>query len=314
MVIAVLLVLAVIYLFLGNVRATLIPAVTIPVSIIVVVPRDGVARLLDQRADAARPGARHRPGGGRRHRGAGEHLPPHGGRRAAADRRRGRQPRDRLRGDRHHAGAGRGVRADLVPAGQRRPAVPRVRHHRGRGGAVLVAGGADADADDGVEAARRRRHALAAVELGRRVLPPPVVKLRPAAAPTDAPPVAGGGRDARCHGHGRAAVPRDPERAHAARGPRHDVLRHDRSRGRVARVHGPPLAPRRGHLHARSGGRRRGARQRARAGWLRRRQRAQPGAWLRGAGAVERARAHRRADRAGRARPDEPDHRRARRP
>ena len=54
LVIALLLVLVVIYLFLGNLRATLIPAVTIPVSIIAVVHGDGRARLLDQRADAAR--------------------------------------------------------------------------------------------------------------------------------------------------------------------------------------------------------------------------------------------------------------------
>ena len=136
-----------------------------------VVPGHGRARLLDQRADAARAGARDRPGRGRRDRRAREHLPAHGNGRAAADRGRRRQPRDRLRGDRHDAGADGGVRADLVPAGQRRPAVPRVRlHDRGRG-AVLVAGRADADADDELEAAGRRRHADAAVGCRRPLLP-----------------------------------------------------------------------------------------------------------------------------------------------
>lgn len=38
---------------------------------------DGAVRFFDQHADLAGAGARHRPGGGRRDRGAGEHLPPH---------------------------------------------------------------------------------------------------------------------------------------------------------------------------------------------------------------------------------------------
>ncbi len=52
---------------------------------------DGAVRLFDQHADAARAGARDRPRGRRRDRRAREHLPAHGERRTAADRRRGRR-------------------------------------------------------------------------------------------------------------------------------------------------------------------------------------------------------------------------------
>ena len=71
--------------------------------------------------------------------------------------------------------------------------------------------------------------------------------------------------------------------------------------GRDARLHGPPRAHGRGHHDARGRGRRGGARQRAHPGRLRRRQRDEPGARLRAAGALGRARAQRGADRAGRA-------------
>ena len=164
-------VLVVIFLFLGSVRATLIPAVTIPVSIFAaaivmavlgysintltllgavlaiglvvddaIVVLENIVRRIEER-------------------------------RAAAARRDQRQPRDRLRGDRHHHGAGGGVPADLLPAGQHRPAVQRVRRDGGGGRRVLGAGRADADADDDLEAVReghpsrplRRRRIDAAV-------------------------------------------------------------------------------------------------------------------------------------------------------
>ncbi len=89
-----LIVLVVIFLFLGSLRATLIPAATIPVSIFAAAHRDGDAGLLDQHADAAGRGAGHRPRGGRRHRGAGEHRAAHRARRAAAA---GRHPRQHAR-------------------------------------------------------------------------------------------------------------------------------------------------------------------------------------------------------------------------
>ena len=92
------LVLIVIFAFVGSVRATIIPAVTIPVAIIsafiVMAALDytiNTLTLLGTRAG-------HRPRGGRRHRGAGKHRPADGARQAAAARRRRRQPGDRLCG------------------------------------------------------------------------------------------------------------------------------------------------------------------------------------------------------------------------
>ncbi len=72
---AILLVVLVIFFFLRSFRATLIPLVTIPVSLIGAFGADVRVRLHDQHADAARDGARDRPRRRRRHRGAGEHLP-----------------------------------------------------------------------------------------------------------------------------------------------------------------------------------------------------------------------------------------------
>ena len=63
----------VIYMFLGSVRAMLIPAITVPISLIATysVVR---ARLFDQPAHLAGARAGHRAGGGRRHRGARERV------------------------------------------------------------------------------------------------------------------------------------------------------------------------------------------------------------------------------------------------
>ncbi len=87
---AMLLVILVVFLFLQNWRATLIPLIAVPVSLIGTFAFFPVPRLLDQHAVALRAGAGHRPGGGRRHRGRG------GGR---ASHRRGddaaRRPRSR---------------------------------------------------------------------------------------------------------------------------------------------------------------------------------------------------------------------------
>ena len=62
--IALALVAGVIFLFLRSVRATIIPAVAIPVSIVGVLHRHRRAGLLGERADAAGPRAGDRPGGG----------------------------------------------------------------------------------------------------------------------------------------------------------------------------------------------------------------------------------------------------------
>ena len=77
---AIALVVLVVILFLQTWRASIIPLVAVPVSIIgtfaVLLP----ARLLDQRAEPVRPGARHRHRGGRRDRGGGERRAQHRGR------------------------------------------------------------------------------------------------------------------------------------------------------------------------------------------------------------------------------------------
>ncbi len=147
--------LLVIYAFLGSLRATLIPAVTIPVSIIAsftvmyalgysinVLTLLGLVLAIGLVVDDAIVVLENV------HRRAELGEPPLV---AAVNGSAG----DRLRRHRDDADARRGVRADLVPAGRPRPPVPRVRLHARGLGAVLGAGRADADADAGVEAARR---------------------------------------------------------------------------------------------------------------------------------------------------------------
>ena len=98
---AIALVVLIIFLFLRSIRATLIPLVTIPVSLIGAFALMYMLRLHHQHADAARARARHRAGRRRRHRHAGEHLPSrrrrHDAGRGGAD----RQPGNRLRHHRH---------------------------------------------------------------------------------------------------------------------------------------------------------------------------------------------------------------------
>ena len=81
------LVVLVIYLFLGSWRATLIPAVTVPVCLLASFAVLWAARILDQPADPACAGAGHRHRRRRRDRRAREHPAPDRGRRAAAGRR-----------------------------------------------------------------------------------------------------------------------------------------------------------------------------------------------------------------------------------
>jgi HAE1 family hydrophobic/amphiphilic exporter-1/multidrug efflux pump len=68
---AIVLVVLMMYLFLQNLRATLIPAIAVPV-VLGHLRHAGHVRLFDQHADHVRPGAGHRPAGGRCHRGGGE--------------------------------------------------------------------------------------------------------------------------------------------------------------------------------------------------------------------------------------------------
>ena len=81
---AIVLVLIVIWLFLGSVRAALIPAVTVPVCLIAAFMPLYAVRLFDQPADAAGAGAVHRPGRRRCDRRAGEHPAPRRPGRAAS--------------------------------------------------------------------------------------------------------------------------------------------------------------------------------------------------------------------------------------
>ncbi len=85
---AMVLVFLVVFLFLQNWRATLIPFAAVPVSLIGTFAGLHAARLLDQHADALRHGARHRHRRRRRHRGAGERRAHHA---RGAPRRRARR-------------------------------------------------------------------------------------------------------------------------------------------------------------------------------------------------------------------------------
>ena len=69
---AIVLVFLVMFLFLQNLRATLIPTIAVPVVLLGTFGVLAVVRLLDQHADHVRHGAGHRPAGRRRHRGGRE--------------------------------------------------------------------------------------------------------------------------------------------------------------------------------------------------------------------------------------------------
>ena len=143
-----LIVIVVIFLFLGSFRSVLIPVVAIPVSLDRRRVPDAGRRLHGQPADAARHRALGRPRRRRRDRDGGERrAPPARGQAADAggDRRRARAGRADHRDDHH---AGRGLRADRHPGRPDRRAVPRVRVHAGGRGDRLGRRGADAVADD----------------------------------------------------------------------------------------------------------------------------------------------------------------------
>ena len=126
------LVVAVIFLFLRNVSATLIPSLALPISVI---GTFAVMYLLDYSLDnlslmalTLAVGLR----GRRRDRDAREHRPPHGDGKAAdasGDRRRGGS---RVHDHLDDALADRRLHPDPVPGRDRRPAVPRVRGRRSR--------------------------------------------------------------------------------------------------------------------------------------------------------------------------------------
>ncbi len=170
-----LIVILVIFLFLGSVRSVIIPVVAIPISLVGAVFLMHGGRLHRQPADAARHRALGRPGGRRRDRDGGERrAPPARGQEPAAG---GPRRRPRAGGpdhrDDHHPGGG--LHARRHPGRADRLAVPRVRLHPRRRGDRLRRGGAHPVADDGLEAPARRRHRARL----RRLRQPPV-RVRPA--------------------------------------------------------------------------------------------------------------------------------------
>ena len=71
------LVILVVFIFLQNWRATLIPLLTVPVAVVGTFALFPAARLLDQHHQHVRPGAGDRHRGGRRHRGGGGGAAPY---------------------------------------------------------------------------------------------------------------------------------------------------------------------------------------------------------------------------------------------
>ncbi len=144
---AVVLVFIVMFLFLQNIRYTIIPTIVVPVALLGTCATLVGGRLLHQHADHVRHGAGGRHSGRRRHRRGRERRAHHGGGRPAAE---GSDPQgdvaDLGRHHRHHAGAGRGVRADGVLPGIGRHHLPPVLGHHGGGDRVLGAAGDVADA------------------------------------------------------------------------------------------------------------------------------------------------------------------------
>ncbi len=145
---AIVIVVAVIFLCLGSLRAVLIPVVTIPLSMLGGRGHHGAVRLQREPADAAGHGAGHRPGGGRRHRGGRERAPPYRRRQVASARGADRRARGGRPGHRHDHHAGGGVRADRPDGRPDRFAVQGIRLHAGGGGGGVGRDRADAVAGD----------------------------------------------------------------------------------------------------------------------------------------------------------------------
>ena len=154
---AFLIVIVVIFLFLRDWRAVVIPITAIPISIIGTFAVISALGLLDQHPHAAGAGAGHRPGGGRCHRDVGKHLPPHRGRRNEDPGLRARRAAGGLRHHRLHPHAGRGVPARGLPIRHHRPPVLRVRHLAGGLGDGLDGGLANGHADALLADAQGRR-------------------------------------------------------------------------------------------------------------------------------------------------------------
>ncbi len=278
---AIVLVFLVMFLFLGNLRATLVPTIAVPVVLLGTFARPRAVRLLDQHADHVRDGAFDRPAGRRRHRGGRERRAPDERGRAVAARGDGEiDGPDPERAGGHRPRAGRGVRPDGVLPGLDRRHLPAVLDHGDRLDAALGAGRLDPlagpvrrAAQAGREGARGGRDRLpdpqALLPLVRPLLLPDARRVRAGgrARPRPPPPLRGGVRGDRRRPGGAllAHADRLPSRGgpgHPARlGP--DAGRLDARADRCRRQARAELLPRAGeeggrveHGHGRNGLRR----------------------------------------------------------
>ncbi len=127
---AIILVFIIMFLFLQNFRATLIPTIAVPVVLLGTFGGSVSLRVFHQHAHHVRPGHRHRPAGGRRHRGGGERGADHD--RGGASAQGGHHQIDgtdhqRAVGHRHRSNGG--VRADGLFRRLHRGHLPAVFHH-----------------------------------------------------------------------------------------------------------------------------------------------------------------------------------------
>ena len=235
---AMVLVIIVVFIFLQSWRATLIPLLAVPVSLVGDLRGLPAARLLAQHALALRAHPGHRPRGGRRDRGGGGGGAPHReGALAARRDAEGDAGGDRA-GHRHRAGALLGVHPGGLHPRDHRPALPAVRADHRHLGADLglqcadVEPGALGDAAE-VEA-RPDRPDGPVREMVQRPVRPDDRRVREdqrRAGPEDGPlagPAPGGRADRRLHGLA------DPHRIRAQRGPGLRARRHPAPRRRLA--------------------------------------------------------------------------------
>ncbi len=250
----------VIFLFLRKLWATVIPGVTLPVSLIATFGGDGAARLQPGQPVADGADRRVRLRGRRRHRHDRKHRALHRGRRPSVAGRAQRRATDRLHGDLADGVADRRVHPAAADGRRCRPAVPRIRDDALGGGHHLLRGLADPDADDVRATARARTAGTStgrAVPLERARLRRPVpalclrARLCAATARRHAGVHAGNGdRD-------RLALYRRSQGFPAASGHRAVDRRHRRCAGYFIPRHGGATARRRRHCRARSRGARR---------------------------------------------------------